>query len=204
MVCCSYRGYWSSEGHPSERGITMDAVAAMAWIREFHNSEPIGSRGEHATIVIWGQSIGASVAISLAAKYPKLSQTNLSLNALILETPFLSTRAMLQTLYPQKWLPYRHLWPFLWNHLDSWNALGLMQRNFENCGSKSPTVSILQAGKDELVPKEHGDTLQRRCLELNLDIQKKIISGSLHTEVMVRHEGRMAVVEAVEAAVREW
>jgi uncharacterized protein len=181
----------------------MDAIAAMAWIREFHDSEPIGLRGEHATIVIWGQSIGASVAISLAAKYPKFSQTNLSLNALILETPFLSTRAMLETLYPQKWLPYRHLWPFLWNHLDSWNALGLMQRNFEDCGSKSPTISILQAGKDELVPKEHGDTLQRRCLELNLDVQKKIISGSLHTEVIVRHEGRMAVVEAMEAAVRE-
>jgi fermentation-respiration switch protein FrsA (DUF1100 family) len=181
----------------------MDATAAMAWIREFHDSEAIGSLGEHATIVIWGQSIGASVAVSLAAKSHKFFQTKLSLNALILETPFLSTRAMLETLYPQKWLPYRHLWPFLWNHLDSWNALGLMQRNFENCGSKSPTILIIQAGKDELVPKEHGDTLQRRCLVLNLDVQKKIISGSLHTEVMVRHEGRMAVVEAVEAAVGE-
>jgi uncharacterized protein len=180
----------------------MDAIAAVAWIRKFHDREPVGSLGEHATIVIWGQSIGASVAISLAANH-KFSQTNLSLNTLILETPFLSIRAMLETLYPQKWLPYRHLWPFLWNHLDSWNALDLMQRNFENCESKSPTILILQAGKDELVPKDHGNALQRRCLELNLDVKKKVISGSLHTEVVVRLEGRMAVVEAVEAAMRE-
>lgn len=181
----------------------MDAIATMTWIREFHDSEPIRSLGEPATIVIWGQSIGASVAISLAARHHKFPGNNLSPSALILETPFLSIKAMLETLYPQKWLPYRHLWPFLWNHLDSWNALGLVQRNFENCGLKPPTILILQAGKDELVPKEHGDALQRRCLELNLEVQKKIISGSLHTEVMVRHEGRMSIVEAVEAVVRE-
>lgn len=181
----------------------MDAVAAMAWVRKFHDSRTVGSVREHATIVIWGQSIGASVATSLAAENHKSSQTSLSINTLILETPFLSTRAMLETLYPQKWLPYRHLWPFLWNHLDSWNALGLMQRNFEDCGVKSPSILILQAGKDELVPKEHGDALQRRCLELNLDVQKKVIGSSLHTEVMVRLEGRMAVVEAVEAVLRE-
>jgi hypothetical protein len=77
-----------------------------------------------------------------------------------------------------------------------------MRRNFENCGPKLPTILILQAGKDELVPKEHSNALQWKCLKLNLDVQKKIISGSLYTKVMVRLEGRIAVVEAVEALLR--
>lgn len=32
MVCVSYRGYWTSKGRPSERGMAKDAVAALEWI----------------------------------------------------------------------------------------------------------------------------------------------------------------------------
>jgi hypothetical protein len=57
-----------------------------------------------------GQSIGAGFATNLAAQ-TEPSMSNLALKTLILETLFLSVRAMLETLYPQKWIPYRHLWP---------------------------------------------------------------------------------------------
>ena len=40
-------------------------------------------------------------------------------DGLVLETPFTSIRAMLVAIYPQQWLPYRYLYPFLWNH---WNS----------------------------------------------------------------------------------
>src|SRR6187402_244984 len=107
---------------------------------------------------------------------------------------------MLETLYPQKWLPYKYLWPFLRNHLDSWTSLGSIQKNFLEAGSKPPKILILEAGKDELVPKEHGDALEQRCLEVRLDVDKKVISGALHTEVIVRSEGVLAVVETIETA----
>ncbi|PVH77356.1 alpha/beta-hydrolase [Cadophora sp. DSE1049] len=203
MVCCNYRGYWTSRGRPSENGIALDAAASLDWIREDflrQGAKPTDS----IPVIIWGQSIGAGVATNLAAQAQlfQKSKSNLSLETLVLETPFISARAMLETLYPQRWLPYRHLWPFLWNHLDSFKALGIMSQRFKDAGMECPRVVLLEAGKDELVPKEHATVLEKRCAELGLNVEKKVISGALHTEVMVRPEGRLAVVEVVEKAAR--
>ncbi|CZR55065.1 uncharacterized protein PAC_04951 [Phialocephala subalpina] len=203
MVCCSYRGYWTSKGRPTERGIAMDAAAALEWIIESHVAEALGSPEELVPVVIWGQSIGAGVATGLAAEQRLFAEGNLSLEKLILETPFLSIRAMLETLYPQKWLPYKHLWPFLRNHLNSSAALGLMQKRFTEAGSGLPSVVIVEAGRDELVPKEHGDALEKRCLELGLDVSKQTIASAYHTEVMVRPGGRSVFVKAIESAAGE-
>ncbi|KAL2060032.1 hypothetical protein VTL71DRAFT_9854 [Oculimacula yallundae] len=203
MVCCSYRGYWTSKGRPSEKGIAMDAEASLDWIREDFVRQG-GKPNDSVPIVIWGQSIGAGIATNLASQAHlfQLSESHakLFLQTLILETPFLSTKAMLETLYPQKWLPYRYLWPFLWNHLDSYKALGTLRENFESAGMRSPKVVILEAGKDELVPREHGDLLEKRGRELGLDVEKITVGGAYHTEVMVRPEGRRAVVNAIEAS----
>jgi uncharacterized protein len=195
MVGCSYRGYWTSRGRPSEKGIAKDAHAALEWIRG--NSANLQSPGGRQTIqvVIWGQSIGAGVATNLVSE-SYMSTDDLTIKTLILETPFLSIRAMLETIYPQKWLPYRYLWPFLRNHLDTWKALGL----FGRFGKKSPNIFILEAGKDELVPSSHGEELERRCLDLGLDVRRQTIGGALHTEVMVRPEGRFAVAEVIRRA----
>jgi acetyl esterase/lipase len=172
----------------------MDAVAALKWIKDDY---ALAGNGNHEIpVIIWGQSIGAGVASNLAAQQ-HLIAGNLSLRLLILETPFISIRAMLEALYPQKWLPYKHLWPFLRNHLDSHQALGLMRDSYRLAHLKPPRVLILEAGNDELVPREHGNALEMRCEELGLDVRKQVISNSLHTEIMVRPEGRIAVVEAI-------
>src|SRR4051794_33675624 len=34
MVCCSYRGFWTSNGRPSEKGIALDAEATLRWIEK--------------------------------------------------------------------------------------------------------------------------------------------------------------------------
>jgi fermentation-respiration switch protein FrsA (DUF1100 family) len=203
LVCCSYRGYWTSKGRPSEKGIAMDATAALRWIRHTQNKQYEQSLAKTIPIVVWGQSIGAGVATNLAAQVQAFSQNNISLKLLILETPFLSIKAMLDTLYPQKWLPYRYLWPFLRNHLDSSAALNAMQRGFKKINSKPPSVLILEAGKDELVPREHGVMLEQGCIELGLDISRQVVSNALHTEVMVRSQGTLAVVEAIESTARK-
>lgn len=201
MVCCSYRGYWTSRGRPSEKGIGLDSVAALKWIKGDHDGRDANAENKVSPVpvIIWGQSIGAGVATNLAAQH---SSEGLALKTLILETPFLSVRAMLETLYPQKWLPYRHLWPFLRNHLDSWKALGEVRNMAEKSGIKAPNVLNLEAGKDELVPNSHGDMLERRCVDLGLDVTKKVIGGALHTEVMVRPEGRVSIVDAVQKVAR--
>jgi acetyl esterase/lipase len=154
------------------------------------------SPSSESELVVWGQSIGAGVATNLAA-HQALFSRGVILKTLILETPFLSIRAMLETLYPEKWLPYRYLSPFLRNHLDSWTALGQIQPEAERLLLKPPKVLILKAGRDELVPAEHGDMLEQRCVELGLEVKKQVISGALHTEVLLRSEGRLAVLKAI-------
>ncbi|KAI2638566.1 Alpha/Beta hydrolase protein [Xylaria nigripes] len=193
MVCLSYRGYWTSRGRPSERGLRLDAAAAIEWISRTHQEafrRNPGSLRSSAEIILWGQSIGSGVATNLAAE--KLMPENLHLNSLILETPFTSIRAMLQVLYPQKWVPYQYLWPFLRNHLDSWNNLATIA-DIYRIKASPPEIFIVQAAKDELVPAEHSQKLYDRCVELQLPVQRVSVGGAFHNDTMFRAEGRKAV-----------
>ncbi|RDW87643.1 hypothetical protein BP5796_03337 [Coleophoma crateriformis] len=198
MVCCSYRGYWKSQGRPSEKGIARDTAATVDWI--INDSKIVNGDPKPVAVALWGQSIGAAFATGLAARQ-ELFSTKLSLKALILETPFVSIRAMLVTLYPQKWLPYRYLWPFLRNHLDSWTALGDMKEGARHHGTQLPKILILGAGRDELVDREQTRKLEQRCIGLKLAVQRKDVGGALHTEVMGYHAGRIAVTETIQSAV---
>ncbi|KAI8630116.1 Alpha/Beta hydrolase protein [Xylariaceae sp. FL1651] len=195
MVCLSYRGYWTSRGRPTENGLRLDAAAAINWISRMHqerNHEKPDNLNLPAELVLWGQSIGAGVATNLAADHSMTG--NLQLNSLILETPFTSIRAMLEVLYPQKWLPYKYLWPFLRNHLDSWKNIGLIANRYH--GEKLlPEVLIVQAAKDELVPAELSQKLYNRCVELQLPVDRIAVNGAFHNDAMFRAEGRRAISE---------
>ncbi|KAK6949285.1 hypothetical protein Daesc_009359 [Daldinia eschscholtzii] len=194
-ACLSYRGYWTSRGRPTEKGLNMDAAAALSWISQLHRNSYGGETQESrpsANVVLWGQSIGAGVATNLAAD--STMPANMQLDSLILETPFTSIRAMLEVLYPQKWLPYRHLWPFLRNHLDSWKNLETIARKYET-SSSLPEVFILEAAKDELVPKELSQKLYNRCLDVQLPVTRKAVNGAFHNDTMFRGDGRRAVSE---------
>ncbi len=56
-----------------------------------------GSQVPEPVLLVWGQSIGSGVATNLAASR-QLPQ-DMPIRGLILETPFLNVRAMLETLY---------------------------------------------------------------------------------------------------------
>ncbi|KAH0556106.1 hypothetical protein GP486_005959 [Trichoglossum hirsutum] len=203
-VGLSYRGFWTSEGRPSQRGIVLDVLAALDWIQF--------SYGE-ARIILWGQSIGAGVASVTAARHLRStldSQTpeqgsgsdKFNISGMILETPFTSMGDMLVALYPQRWLPYRYLKPFLRSRWDSRAALkeiAQLKTHSVAVGKKTGgdglKILILQAGRDELVPREHGIELQNLGASLGLDVRRKEIGGALHTEAMMRDEGRRVVAD---------
>ncbi|KAK3337413.1 Alpha/Beta hydrolase protein [Cercophora scortea] len=198
FVCLSYRGYWTSRGRPSEKGFRLDAEAGVQWIAQHHESKYGGGKESPVPILlVWGQSIGSGVATNLAAtgRIPE----HLSIQGMILETPFLNVRAMLETLYPQKWLPYRYLWPFLRNHLDSWENLGLIA---STPGEKKPFVYIMEAKRDELVPREHTEKLFQRCLDLDLPAEKETVPFAYHTELIARGDGKRMVSQALVRLIR--
>ncbi|KAI0409392.1 Alpha/Beta hydrolase protein [Xylaria palmicola] len=202
MVCLSYRGYWKSRGRATEKGIRLDSAAAVAWISRMHQEacgrDPDGLRIP-AELILWGQSIGSGVATNLAAEDPMPG--NLRLNSLILETPFTSIRAMLEVLYPQKWLPYKYLWPFLRNHLDSWKNLKLISDRY-SVEPSAPEVLIVQAAKDELVPAELSQKLYDRCTELQLPVRRTMVGGAFHNDAMFRTEGKQAVSQFLAQKIR--
>ncbi|KAH8682303.1 alpha/beta-hydrolase [Xylariales sp. PMI_506] len=200
VICLSYRGYWKSRGRPTENGIRLDAHAALEWIAQHHKALSDLNKFQEARVLLWGQSIGSGVATNLAAGYsmPK----GLCLDALILETPFTSIRDMLGVLYPQKWLPYKYLWPFLRNHLDSWRNIGVIA---EKCreSRNSPHILILEAAKDELVPAELSRRLYDRCIEVGFPVEKKAVESAFHNDTMFRAEGRKAVADFIARRLKE-
>ena len=87
-----YRGYGRSEGAVSERGIYLDAEAVWRHLTE--------ERGiPAAEIVLFGRSLGAAVAASVASRH--------TAGALIIESGFVSVPDMAAKIYP--WLPARWL-----------------------------------------------------------------------------------------------
>lgn len=181
FVALSYRGFWKSAGRASQSGIEKDAATALRHIQKLRDAD-----GRPAKVVFWGQSIGAGVAAFAASVATKMP--GMIVDGLILETPFLSIKEMLITLYPQNWLPYRYLWPLLWNHWDSVLALKAVAQH-----RSTPKVLILAAEKDEVVPPDHAARLTQLCNSEGLFVSHTLIYGALHTEVTVRQQGRAAI-----------
>ncbi len=84
-----YRGYGKSEGEADELAYYRDAQLAYDWLREKFPAEEI---------IIYGRSLGASIASQLATK--------VSARSLILETPFDNIQHAIETSIPVLYLPW--------------------------------------------------------------------------------------------------
>jgi len=129
VLIIDYRGYGQSGGSTTEEGIYRDADAAWRYLTE--------DRGIAAgEIVIFGRSLGASVASHLASQQRPL--------ALIVESSFTSVPDVAQELYP--WLPAR--WLSRFSH-----ATGDYIRDVD-C-----PVLVTHSRDDEIIPFHHGEAI---------------------------------------------
>ena len=85
MLLLDYRGYVGNPGSPSEDGLLADARAARAYLLSRADVDP-------ARLVYFGESLGAAVAVALAAEHPPA--------ALILRSPFTSLADIAAVHYP--------------------------------------------------------------------------------------------------------
>ena len=189
-VALSYRGYWKSRGSPTEKGIELDARATLKWIERL-----ISNSRRETTVIIWGQSLGASVALKTLLDYFSIQANTEALNpvnvkGVVLETPFISIREMLIALYPQKWLPYRYLWPFLRSIWDSELTLRRLS-TFDNV--ESVPILMLRAANDEVVPAEHAKSLYAVARSAGLDVKMRVVPNALHNEATNKYTGQTAV-----------
>ena len=88
IVAVNYRGYGASEGAPSERALTSDALAIFDALAQRRDVDA-------TTIVVFGRSLGTAVAVYVAGDRP--------VRGVILGSPFDSLIAVGRLHYP--WLP---------------------------------------------------------------------------------------------------
>ena len=128
-----YRGYGRSEGRASERGIYLDAEAAIEYVVSRGDVNP------EKQLLLFGRSLGASVAVEMATRYQA--------RALILESPFTSIRAMAKSAYP--YLPVGILTSLIQARYDSLSKIGNVRTS----------LMVLHGDIDEIVPIELGREL---------------------------------------------
>jgi len=124
-----YRGYGKSGGRTTESGLYRDADAAWRYLTE--------TRGVHPNnVVIFGRSLGASVAARLATQQDPL--------ALIVESSFTSVPDIAQELYP--WLPARWL-------------SRLSHATHDYVQEVHCPVLVIHSRDDEIIPYHHGQAI---------------------------------------------
>jgi len=129
IFAIDYRGYGTSEGEPSEAGLYADARAALE-AAQLH----AGARPDE--IVVFGQSLGAAVAVELASTH--------SLRGVVLEAAFTSIQDMARHHY--SFLP---VWPLLRTSFDSEARIAAID---------APLL-MLHGENDDIVPFDMGRRL---------------------------------------------
>ncbi len=154
-----YRGYGRSEGQPNEPGTYLDAQAAYDYLTGLVAASPArGARSQSAatedpgpraglaattgralpprSIVVYGESLGAAVAVELASKVP--------VGGLVIEEAFTSVGDVGQKIFP--FLPVRWL---VRNKYDSLSKIGRV----------NVPVLIFHSRNDEIFPMRHAERL---------------------------------------------
>ena len=197
IIALAYRGYWKSSGQASEHGLNLDAAAATQYASRTFPS----TAAEDVKYVLWGHSLGTAVSCEAAARNASNPQSGTPLSAILLETPSYALNAILQAMYPQKWLPYRYLGPLLWNTWDSKDALRRFaqrererEREHEHGEKKRTKILMLQAEKDELIPPEHASVLEAYARSLQLDVSRIVVKGAGHNDIPTKPMGQQAIL----------
>ncbi|KAJ6577035.1 Alpha/Beta hydrolase protein [Mycena vulgaris] len=133
VLMLSYRGYGDSQGIPSEKGLRLDAQAALDHL----TADPDLSA---TPIILHGTSLGGAVAIDLASRNPS------AISAIIVENTFESLPRVVRA--------WPVIGPFSFLCFQKWNSAAKVPLI-------PPTTPILMLSgtQDEVVPKKHMETL---------------------------------------------
>ena len=147
VLAIDYRGYGGSGGRPSEAGLARDADAAYAFLRRR------GVETDH--LLVYGESLGTGVAVSLAARRP--------VAGLILDAAFSSVVDVAADRY---WML-----PVRWLLADPF-------RSDRAIGHVAAPILMLHGDRDGIVPIRYG----RRLLSFApAGTRFEVLDGAGHT-----------------------
>ena len=147
VLLVDYRGYGGNPGRPSETGLAEDARAAARFVAEREPGHPV---------VLFGESLGAAVAVELAATEPPA--------ALILRSPFTSLADAANEHFP--------LVPARWLLRDRYPT-------DERIGAVRSPILIIAGSDDSIVPAAQSRTLHELAPEPK---ELVIILGADHND----------------------
>lgn len=137
-----YRGYGRSEGSEDLVGAHADAQAALRWL--------VARGGIDAErLVVYGQSLGASVAIHTVTHAPDGGHVK----ALISESAFLGYRAIAREKMSSSWLLWPFQYPLSWTLRDRYSA----SRSIAQLAPRP--VLLVHGTADEVVPFHNSEDL---------------------------------------------
>ncbi|KAG8744451.1 hypothetical protein FRC10_010121 [Ceratobasidium sp. 414] len=180
-----------------------DYGSALDWISSSYPSSPI---------VLYGHSIGGSIAVKLLDSLDATRTSSPRVEGLVIENAFTSVPDMVRSLYPSRWLPYYHLGPLVW---DKWDALAALCRpnGLPHPDTRTPhsaglsalqrvvispaSVLILSSGNDELVPPRMGkqllDAASVMCSASKYRPERVVIQSALHDDAFTKRQWRDAM-----------
>ncbi|MBN8506624.1 MAG: alpha/beta hydrolase [Burkholderiales bacterium] len=139
VLALSWRGYGGSSGQPSEAGWKLDAQAAYRWLR--------AQQVTPARLVLFGESLGSTQAVLLAAEQP--------VGALLLDSSFDSALALAASHHP--WLPV------------AW-----LMRDPHRADLAAPRVAVpvlqVHCAQDPVSPLAHAEALNRLLPNARLQV----------------------------------
>jgi fermentation-respiration switch protein FrsA (DUF1100 family) len=139
VLLFDYRGYGRSEGSPSLPGLHLDFAAALEALFAHPKIDP-------DRVVVFGQSLGAALAITALAASPRRQQVR----ALIVEGAFTSYRALAREKLADFWLTWPVQAPLALTIDDRYRPIDVI-------GELAPLPLLIVHGEaDQVVPPDHA------------------------------------------------
>jgi uncharacterized protein len=208
------RSYWTSSlARPTQASLTADYTAVLAFA---------ASRFPTSRLTIYGHSLGASIALCLLASRKDVPNAASSavVHGLVLENAITSVPDMVRALYPQRWLPYRYLGPFV---RDRWDARAAAAA-YMFPRSLARRTMVLVSERDEVVPPTMGreifDALRMRTSgDIDEDVERRgeleagerreplrrfvVLEGALHEDAWRYRDWSQAIKQYLEDLQQE-
>lgn len=169
-----YRGYGASGGSPSLDGVHRDIEAALDLVFTLDGVDP-------DRVVLFGQSLGAALAITAFARSPHREQ----LRAVIVEGALSGYRALAQEKLADFWLTWPFQVPLSWMIDDRYKPV-------DDIASVSPVpLLIIHGAADTIVPPAHGKALFAAAREPKT---LWLLPRTAHIQAFLRPENRKRLI----------
>lgn len=141
VVIIDYRGYGRSAGKPNFDAIQKDALAGYHALLTQHSDK--------LPIIVWGQSLGAAVAINMAANLPSEDLPQ----GLIIDSGFSSQRKIMQETLGKSWITWLFQYPLSWSVTNEYSPDEAIIK------IKDIPLLFVHSANDPLINSSHAETL---------------------------------------------